>query len=126
LTLKPMFQVAMRQIEEYCCSNNLSIVGYYESPSVPPRPGSGSASIPSPFAEKVGDKLRDNCKEAFIFTNIWTNTPTETKFDISPYIKPESGEKWSLSRNSMKFENDTVFKTVNTLHKRNFFMEIQV
>merc|ERR1712141_967215 len=35
LTLKPMFQVAMRQIEEYCCSNNLSIVGYYESPSVP-------------------------------------------------------------------------------------------
>ena len=80
-----MFQVAMRQIEEYCFSNNLSIVGYYESPSVP----RGSGSIPSPFAEKVGDKLRENCKEAFIFTNIWTNTPTETKFDISPYIKPE-------------------------------------
>ena len=26
----------------------------------------------------------------------------------------------------MKFENDTVFKTVKTLHSRNFFMEIQV
>ena len=79
-----MFQVAMRQIEQYCADNNLSIVGYYESPTSP-----RSSTVPSPFAERVGERLRESCKEAFLFTNSWNTLPEKTKFNISRYTKQE-------------------------------------
>ena len=84
LTLKPMLQTALRTIDEFCAENNLSIVGYYESPNLP-KP----TTHPSQFAEKLGEKLRDSCKEAFLFTNTWVTTPEKTKFNISPYLKFE-------------------------------------
>ena len=84
LTLKPMLQTALRTIDEFCAENNLSIVGYYESPNLP-RP----TTHPSQFAEKLGEKLRESCKEAFLFTNTWVSTPEKTKFNISPYLKFE-------------------------------------
>ena len=104
-----MFQVAMRQIEQYCVDNNLSIVGYYESPSVP-----RSSQVPSPFAEKVGEKLRDNCKEAFLFTNTWSSTATENKFDISPYIKAEvmiSGN-FLMVKTKIRAEKNGVYREI--------------
>lgn len=120
LTLKPMFQVALRLIDEYCAEHNLSVFGYYESPHLP-RP----TTQPSAFAEKVGDRLRESIKEAVIFTNTWVTTADDSKFNITPYVKEESGEKWKYSANLLKFENANVFNTVYTLYKRNFYMEIQ-
>ena len=95
LTLKPMLQTALRTIDEFCAENNLSIVGYYESPNLP-KP----TTHPSQFAEKLGEKLRDSCKEAFLFTNTWVTTPEKTKFNISPYLKFEV----------IKFENPPNFQ----------------
>jgi len=116
LTLKPMFQVAMRQIDDYCQQNNLTIAGYYESPEV------AKTANPSPFAEKVGDKIRENFKDAFLFHIIWL---PDGEFAVRPFLKEAAGERWTYMPNVMKFENDNVFQTILTLYKKNFFMEIQ-
>jgi hypothetical protein len=73
-----MFQIALRQIDDYCQENNLSIAGYYESPDVV------KSAIPSPFAEKVGEKIRENFKEAFLFHIIWT---PDSQFAVRPFLK---------------------------------------
>ena len=79
-----MLQVALRQVDEFCAENNLAIFGYYESPNVP------KASInPSPFAEKIGDRLRETIKEAVLFTNTWKCTADDGKFNIAPFTKEE-------------------------------------
>merc|ERR1711962_1453249 len=79
------------------------------------------------FVTKMGEKLRESCKEAFIFTNNWTTTtPERTEFNVRPYLKFESGEKGQYSPNALKFENANVFSTILSLYKRNFFMEIQI
>ena len=79
-----MFQIALRQIDDFCQEHNLSIIGYYESPNI-----NKTSANPSPFAEKVGDKLREQCKEAFLFTNRWNTNAEQTRFDIAPYVKQE-------------------------------------
>ena len=84
LTLKPMLQVALRQIDEFCAEHNLSIFGYYESPNIP-----RASFNPSPFAEKIGDRLRESVKEAVLFTNTWKCTADDGKFNIAPFIKEE-------------------------------------
>jgi len=139
LTLKPMFQVAMRQIEDYCNQNNLVIAGFYESPEVV------KSAVPSPFAEKVGEKIREqfkfgfsrskccsfqvrrskSCapfKDAFLLHVIWH---PDSQFAVRPFLKESAGDKWSYQPNVMKFENENVFQTILTLYKKNFFMEIQ-
>ena len=78
LTLKPMFQLAMRQIDDYCVQNNLVIAGYYESPHVV------KTINPSPFAEKVGEKIRENFKDAFLLNVIWDH---DAQFAIKPFFK---------------------------------------
>jgi len=120
LTLKPMLQVALRQIDEFCAEHNLSIFGYYESPQVP-----RASAAPSPFAEKIGDRLRESIKEAVLFTNTWRCSADDGKFDIAPFVKEESGEKWKHAPNLLRFQSKTVFQTISTLYKKNFFMEIQ-
>ena len=96
--MKPMLQTALRMIDEFCAENNLSIVGYYESPNLPK-----ATTHPSQFAEKLGEKLRDSCKEAFLFTNTWVSTPEKTKFNISPYLKFEVMKKMTHLKIHKKF-----------------------
>ena len=128
-----MFQVAMRQIEDYCNQNNLVIAGFYESPEVV------KSAVPSPFAEKVGEKIREQFKDAFLLHVIWH---PDSQFAVRPFLKEvgwpwlptltmkivfqSAGDKWSYQPNVMKFENENVFQTILTLYKKNFFMEIQV
>ncbi|CBY19387.1 unnamed protein product [Oikopleura dioica] len=114
ISLKPMFQLAMRTVEDYCERNNLAIAGYYESPDIV------KSASPSLFAEKVGEKLREHFKDAFLLHNIWQEN---SKFALRPFIK-ESG-KWSYSANTLNFENENVFKTVAELQKKNFGLELQ-
>lgn len=73
-----MFQIAMRQIDDYCQQNNLTVAGYYESPEVV------KSAIPSPFAEKVGEKIREHFKEAFLFHIIWLQ---DGQFAVRPFVK---------------------------------------
>ena len=73
-----MFQIAMRQIDDYCVQNNLVIAGYYESPQVV------KTINPSPFAEKVGEKIRENFKDAFLLNVIWDQ---DAQFAIKPFFK---------------------------------------
>ncbi|CAG5096920.1 Oidioi.mRNA.OKI2018_I69.chr2.g5484.t1.cds [Oikopleura dioica] len=114
ISLKPMFQVAMRTVEDYCERNNLAIAGYYESPEIV------KSATPSQYAEKVGDKLREQFKDAFLLHNIWQE---DSKFALRPFVK-ESG-KWVYSSNKLSFENENVFKTVAQLHKADFCLELQ-
>lgn len=78
ISLKPMFQLAMRTVEDYCERNNLAIAGYYESPDIV------KSASPSLFAEKVGEKLREHFKDAFLLHNIWQEN---SKFALRPFIK---------------------------------------
>ena len=73
-----MFQVAMRQIEDYCNQNNLVIAGFYESPEVV------KSAVPSPFAEKVGEKIREQFKDAFLLHVIWH---PDSQFAVRPFLK---------------------------------------
>ena len=73
-----MFQVAMRTVEDYCERNNLAIAGYYESPEIV------KSATPSQYAEKVGDKLREQFKDAFLLHNIWQE---DSKFALRPFVK---------------------------------------
>jgi len=122
LTLKPMLQTALRTIDEFCAENNLSIVGYYESPNLP-KP----TTHPSQFAEKLGEKLRDSCKEAFLFTNTWVSTPEKTKFNISPYLKFEVMKiGWLIgkfNKNSRVVKNGNILQMLWNLKMKMFFQQ---
>ena len=73
-----MFQIAMRQIDDYCQQNNLTIAGYYESPDVV------KSAVPSPFAEKVGEKIREHFKDTILFHIIWLQ---DGQFTVRPFLK---------------------------------------
>jgi hypothetical protein len=60
LTLAPMMEVALTQIDVYCKNNNLTICGYYQANE------NLDDNRPLGIACRLGDKIQETCGESFL------------------------------------------------------------
>lgn len=108
LGLAPMMEVALTQVDAYCKSNGLQVVGYYQANE------SLNNNSPDAFAYKIAEKLQDNFSSAFILMVDNKKMGFECESLACKYYQLQDN-KWKLNEKDVCLADDEILSIVSQL-----------
>lgn len=108
LGLAPMMEVALTQVDAYCKSNGLQVVGYYQANE------SLDNNSPDVFAYKIAEKLQENFISAFILMIDNKKMGFECESLACKYYQLQDN-KWKLNEKDIRLADDEILSIVSDL-----------